>query len=80
MQNFDALRRELERRGKAEELRALAESEDGAKLSAMLDAESLSKAAQDGDGAALRKMLGSVLKTEEGRRLAEKLRKMMESR
>ena len=80
MQNFDALRRELERRGKAEELRALAESEDGAKLSAMLDAEGLSKAAQDGDGAALRKMLGSVLKTEEGRRLAEKLRKMMESR
>ena len=80
MQNFDALRRELERRGKAEELRALAESGDGAKLSAMLDAEGLSKAAQDGDGAALRKMLGSVLKTEEGRRLAEKLRKMMERR
>ena len=45
MQNFDALRRELERRGKAEEFRALAESEDGAKLSAMLDAEGLSKAA-----------------------------------
>ena len=79
MQNFDELRRELERRGKAEELRALAESEDGARLSAMLDTEKLSEAAKSGDSAALQKMLGGVLRTEEGKRLAENIRRMMES-
>ena len=79
MQNFEQLGRELERRGKTKELRALAESEDGAKLSAMLDADALSKAAKSGDSAALRRMLGGVLRTEEGRRLAENIRKLMES-
>ena len=38
MLNFEQLGRELERRGKTTELRALAESEDGARLAAMLDA------------------------------------------
>ena len=70
MQNFEQLGRELERRGKTRELQALAESEDGARLAAMLDTEKLEKAAKDGDGEALRKMLGSVLCTEEGQRLA----------
>ena len=79
MQNFEQLGRELERRGKTKELRALAESEDGAKLSAMLDADALSKAAKSGDSAALRRILGGVLRTEEGKRLAENIRRMMES-
>ena len=79
MQNFEQLGRELERRGKTGELRALAESEDGAKLSAMLDAEKLSAAAKSGDSAALRQMLGGVLRTEEGKRLAENIRRLMES-
>jgi len=79
MQDFKELGRELERRGKTGELRALAESEDGARLSAMLDTEKLSEAAKSGDSAALRRMLGGVLRTEEGRRLAENIRKLMES-
>ena len=77
MQNFEQLGRELERRGKTRELQALAESEDGARLAAMLDTEKLEKAAKDGDGEALRKMLGSVLGTEEGKRLAEGLKHLM---
>lgn len=77
MQNFDQLGRELDRRGKTGELRALAESEDGARLAAMLDGERLQKAAKAGDSAALRAMLGSVLQTEEGRRLAMGIQKMM---
>ena len=77
MQNFEQLGRELDRRGKTGELRALAESEDGARLAAMLDGERLQKAAQAGDSAALRAMLGSVLQTEEGRRLAMGIQEMM---
>lgn len=77
MQNFERLGRELERRGKTPELRALAESEDGVRLAAMLDADRLTQAAKSGDGEALRTMLGSVLSTSEGKRLAERIRKMM---
>lgn len=77
MQNFEEFGKELERRGKTRELQALAESEDGARLAAMLDTEKLEQAAKAGDGEALRKMLGTVLKTEEGRRLAEGIRNLM---
>ena len=79
MLNFEQLGRELERRGKTTELRALAESEDGARLAAMLDAGSLARAAKSGDGEALRGALGTVLSTEEGKRLAERIRRMMGS-
>ena len=77
MQNFEQLGRELERRGKTQELRALAESEDGTRLAAMLDSDRLERAAKSGDSEALRRMLGDVLCTEEGKRLAEGIRKLM---
>lgn len=77
MQNFEALGRELERRGKTHQLQALAESEDGARLAAMLDTGKLEQAAKAGDGEALRRMLGAVLGTEEGKRLAEGIRNLM---
>lgn len=77
MQNFEQLGKELDRRGKTRELQALAESEDGARLASMLDTAALEKAAKSGDGEALRRMLGSVLQTEEGRRLAEGIRNLM---
>ena len=57
MQSFEDVQRELARSGKGAELNALARSEDGAKLSAML---------------------GTVLSTEEGRRLAANIKKLME--
>lgn len=78
MQNFEQLGRELERRGKTRELQALAESEDGARLAAMLDTQRLESAAKSGDGEALRRMLGTVLGTAEGKRLAASIRKLME--
>ena len=77
MQNFEQLGRELERRGKTRELKALASSEDSARLAAMLDTAGLADAAKAGDREKLRAMLCSVLSTEEGRRLAEEIRKMM---
>ncbi len=45
----------------------------------MLDAAALERAAKTGDGEALRRMLGAALKTDEGRRLAAGIRKMMEN-
>lgn len=78
MQNFEALQRELLRGGRGAGLEALAGSAEGQKLAAMLDGEKLQKAAQSGDTQALRAMLGSVLGTDEGRRLAANIRKLME--
>lgn len=78
MQNFEQLGRELERRGKTKQLQALAESEDGTRLAAMLDTDRLQSAARSGDGETLRKMLGAALRTDEGKRLAEGIRKLME--
>ena len=78
MQSFEDVKRELSKSGKGAELSALAQSADGAKLSAMLDGEKLLKAAQSGDAASLRAMLGTVLGSEEGRRLAANIKKLME--
>ena len=78
MQSFEDIKLKLSKSGKDAELNALARSADGTKLSAMLDGEKLQKAAQTGDGEALRAMLGTVLSTEEGRRLAANIKKLME--
>ena len=78
MQDFEQLRRELERQGKAEKLRALADSAEGQRVGKMVDPEKLSEAARTGDAAALKEMLSRVLGTAEGRALAENVRKMME--
>lgn len=77
MQNFEQLGRELELRGKKRELEALAASEDSRRLAAMLDTAGIKEAAKAGDQDRLRAMLGTVLSTEEGRRLAEGIRSMM---
>jgi len=78
MQNFEQLGKELERRGKAEDIKRLAQSEDSVKLAGMIDAGRIEQAAKSGDTEALRALLSSVLQTQEGRRLAENVRKMME--
>lgn len=78
MQNFEHLGKELERRGKTEGIRAIAESPDGQRLKDMIDADAVERAAKTGDGAALQGILKNVLETEEGRRIAESIRKMME--
>lgn len=78
MQNFSDVSRELEKRGKISEVKRLAESAEGQKISGMIDRKRLEKAAVAGDGETLKNILSSVLSTEEGRKLAENVRKMME--
>ena len=78
MQDFESIGYELERQGKAEKLRALADSAEGRKVGKMVDREKLTEAARTGDTAALKEMLTRVLGTAEGRALAENVRKMME--
>lgn len=78
MQNFEQLGKELERRGKAEDIKRLAESEDGVKLAGMINSQQIEQAARSGDAEALKALLSSVLQTQEGKRLAESVRKMMQ--
>ena len=78
MQNFEQLGRELQRRGKPESIKALAASPDGARLAGMIDRGALERAAKTGDAEALRRLLGGVLRTEEGKRLAESIRRVMQ--
>lgn len=75
MGELEKLRDELERRGKGQALEELARSADGQALGR--HAEQLRQAAERGDSAALREMLGRVLRTEEGRRMAEQIKAMM---
>ncbi len=78
MRDWEALSRELARSGKSAALRELAGSEDGRRVGSMLDAGQLQQAAQSGDGEALKKLVSGVLATEEGRRLTQQLRRLME--
>ena len=79
MQNLESIGRELERRGKTEDLKKLAESADGQKLSRMLDGDAVEQAAKNGDSDALRSILSNVLSTQEGKRLAESIQKLMQN-
>ena len=78
MQNLENMSRELQRSGKAAQLRTLAESADGQRLSQMLDGKAVEQAARSGDSEALQSILGQVLSTREGRRLAESIQKLMQ--
>lgn len=80
MRDLEELERRLRRGDRDGGLRALAESEDGKKLGAMLDGRAVEQAARSGDGEALRRMLSSVLATQEGRRLAKQVQELMEKR
>ena len=62
---------ELERSGKADKLRELADSEDCRALGAMLDAVA------SGDSSAIGGILRQVLSTEEGKRVAQKINEAM---
>lgn len=78
MQDLEKVAQELQRKGKTESIRALADSADGQKLGKMIDAAAVEKAVKGGDSAALQQILKGVLSTAEGQRLAENLRKMMQ--
>ena len=78
MQNFENIGRELERRGKTEDIKKLAESADGQRLGQMIDPKAVENAARSGDSEAMRRILGGVLNTAEGKRLAESVRRLMQ--
>lgn len=76
MKDLERIAKELQRSGAESELSALASSRDGQKLSAMLDKSTLERA-QSGDTEALRDLASRILSTDEGRRLAENVQKLM---
>lgn len=80
MQNFEKLGQELEKMGKTEELKRLAQSEMGQSIGRMVDAKAVETAARSGDTEALRRMLTQVLSTDDGKKLAEGVRKMFEGK
>ncbi len=77
MRNFENIGRELERRGKTDDIKKLAVSDDGQKISRMVDPKAIENAAKNGDSKALHDILGSVLNTAEGKRLAESVQQLM---
>lgn len=79
MKDVQKLSNELAGGKKGEALRRLGSTPEGKKLESMIDGEALQKALQSGDGAALQKMLGALLATQEGRRLADDVSKIMKS-
>ena len=79
MRDLERVERELRRRGKGAALQKLADSADGQALQKMLDGESVRRAAESGDSAAIRQMLGTVLGSDEGRRLAQQIQKLMDN-
>lgn len=78
MKDLERLGEELSRSGKGERLKSLADTAEGKAVSRMVDQEKLEQAAKSGDTAALKDILSQVLSTDEGKRLAEKLKKAME--
>ena len=77
MKNFNEMEQELLRSGKADKVKAIADSPDGQKLMEKLDAGNFERAVQSGDSDALRSVLMDVLRTGEGQRLAKQLEQTM---
>lgn len=77
MKNIEDMQRRLVQSGKADEVRAIAESRDGQRLLEKLDTGKVERAVQSGDSEALRSILMDVLRTGEGRRIAKQLEDTM---
>lgn len=77
MKNFEDMERKLVQSGKADQVRAIADSQDGQSLMKKLDTVKVEKAVQSGDSEALRSILMDVLRTGEGQRLAKQLEQTM---
>ncbi len=78
MKDIEKLGEELKKSGRSDTLMKLAQSPDGRAVSRLVDADAVGRAAKSGDMAALQDILRGVLSTDEGRRLAEGLRKAMQ--
>lgn len=78
MRDLEDIGKMLQKSGRAPELRSIAESPEGKRLSGMLDANAVEKAAKSGDMEALRGILQQVMSTEDGKAIARKLGSVME--
>ena len=78
MLDLERVNAEIEKSGKKDRLKSLADSAEGRAVSRMLDSAAVEKAAKSGDTAALQSILSDVLSTDEGKRLAERLKKAMQ--
>jgi len=77
MKNLSDMEQALLRSGKADKVKAIADSEDGRALMQKLDSGRVERAVQSGDTEALRGLLMDVLRTGEGQRLAKRLSETM---
>lgn len=77
MLDLERINAEIERSGKKDRLKSLAADADGLAVSRMLDPAAVEKAVKSGDTDTLKNMLSGVLSTDEGKRLAEKLKNAM---
>lgn len=77
MQNLEQIGKQLEKSGKADAVKAIADSPEGKRLGAMLDGKAIEAAAKNGDTAALQDILKQVLATGEGQALAAQLQDLM---
>ena len=78
MLDLERVNAEIEKSGKKDRLKSLADSAEGRAVSRMLDPAAVEKAAKSGDTAALQSILSDVLSTDEGKRLAERIKKAMQ--
>ncbi|MBQ5672368.1 MAG: hypothetical protein IIV43_08445 [Oscillospiraceae bacterium] len=77
MKNLEDMERRLVESGKADKVRAIADSKDGQNLLKKLDAGKVERAVQSGDSEALRSILMDALRTGEGQRIAKQLEQTM---
>lgn len=80
MQDLEKIGQELEKRGMGDKIKKLAQSREGQQLSRMVDAAAVESAARSGDTDALKRMLSQVLSTDEGKKLAESVRMLMQDK
>ena len=78
MLDLERVNAKIEKSGKKDRLKSLADSAEGRAVSRMLDPAAVERAAKSGDTAALQSILSDVLSTDEGKRLAERLKKAMQ--
>ena len=77
MKNLEDMERRLVQSGKADKVKAIADSKDGQSLLKKLDANKVERAVQSGDSEALRSILLEALRTGEGQRIAKQLEQTM---
>ena len=75
--DFEKVGKELQKSGKADKMKSLADSAEAKRLSSMIDSKAVEKAAKSGDADALKGILKQVLDTDEGKRLAQMLGEAM---